>query len=226
LERKTLLETRSRHSGRIRVEQRGPELRLLVGGEIQSVFVTDGDWSRLRREYWARGLPAALPGRPRVLFVGLGGATQVHLLRQVSRPRLITVIERDATVIRIAQEWFGLKAVGGLELLCADATCALRQMTAARRRFDFIMDDISYAAPVEEAVRTAEALAPLLAPGGRLVLNQHSHSDARAVAVALGAILGRVWIRRVRRDTENLLIVAERRPVRTTRSKAGAVSRR
>jgi spermidine synthase len=223
--RTTLLETYSTQSGRIRVEERGPERRLLVGGEIQSVYPTDGDWSRLRHEYWARGLPPSLPARSRVLFVGLGGATQVHLLRRHSRPRLITVIERDATVIRIAQEWFGLQAIGGLEILCTDADCALRQLAAARRRFEFIMDDISYAAPIATALGTAEALARLLAPGGRLVLNQHSRADARAVAMALGTTLGRVRLRWVRQETENILIIAERR-ARAGRSKVGTIDRR
>jgi spermidine synthase len=184
---------------------------MLVGGEIQSIYPTDGDWTRLQGEYWARALALPPRPRPRVLFVGLGGATQVHLLRRKRRPRLITIVERDAIVIRVAQEWFGLREVGGVEFLCADAAWAIRQLTAARRRFDFIMDDISYAAPVENAIRTAVALAPLLAPAGRLVLNQHAQRAARAIATALSPLFLKIWLRRVRRETENILIFAEAR---------------
>jgi spermidine synthase len=182
---------------------------LLVGGEVQSVYPTDADWSHVEQEYWARALALPLARRPRVLFVGLGGATQVHLIRRQRRPRLITVIERDPVVIRIAEEWFGLGQIGGVEFLFADAARAIRLLRTARRRFDFIMDDISYAVPIADATRTATALADLLAGGGRLVQNQHSHTAARVVAMTLRARLPRVWLRRVRREAENILVFAE-----------------
>src|SRR2546428_13681771 len=126
--RRVIFETRSPLSGRIRVVESGPERRLMIGGEIQSVYFPDGDWSAAEPEYWARALaPArALRPRPRILLVGLGGGTQVHLLKRYGTPRLITVIERDPIVIGVANEWFGLKSIGALEIRCADAELAIR----------------------------------------------------------------------------------------------------
>jgi spermidine synthase len=194
------------------VVERGGERRLIVRGEIQSVYFTDGNWARAEREYWALALtpPCPVPPRPRVLLVGLGGATQVHLLRP-QRPRLVTIVERDPTMIRIANEWFGLRAVGGLEILCADAARALAFLAVTGRRFDLVVDDVSYGAPVAEAVQTARALAGLLAPTGVLALNQHTRPGARAVAGALAARLPWVRLARVRRGAENILVFAARR---------------
>lgn len=207
---------RSPLSGRIRVVQRGRERRLLIGGEIQSVFFPDGDWSAVEREYWARAVPPAahLPGRPRGLLIGLGGGTQAHLLHRTLAPRLITAVERDPVVARVARDWFGLAAGGGLEILCADARTAVRHLALARRRFDYIMDDISYAAPPAEALGLARRLAGLLAPGGVLVLNQHRRPAARALATGIADLLPAPQLVRVRRGAENVLVVA-RRPALT-----------
>ena len=126
-----MFEARSEGTGRIRVVDYRNERRLVVGGDILSVYPLDGDWSRVEREYWSRAL-TRVPPRPAVLLIGLGGGTQVHLLRRLARPRLITVIERDPVIVRVACEWFGLGAPGRLEFLCGDAH---RLATALRPRF-------------------------------------------------------------------------------------------
>src|SRR5207244_11785920 len=109
--------------------------RLVVGGVFLSVYPLDGDWSRVRREYWWRALAAIeLPPRPTALFVGLGGGTQIHLLERLARPRLITVIERDPVIVRVARDWVALDATGPMEILCADAAVAVRGLAGAGRR--------------------------------------------------------------------------------------------
>src|SRR6059036_1995278 len=138
---RTVFEAASRASGRIRVVDYRVERRLVVNGEILSVYPLDGDWSRVRREYWWRALSViALPRHPSVLLVGLGGGTQIHLLHSLTRPRLITVIERDHVIARVAGDWFGLDTAGPLEILCADAMVAVRGLARERRRFDFVME--------------------------------------------------------------------------------------
>src|SRR5437899_6233123 len=137
---RTVFETRSRASGRIRVVDYRVERRLLVSGEILSVYPLDGDWSRVRREYWWRALAAIeLPPRPTALFVGLGGGTQIHLLERLARPRLITVIERDPVIVRVARDWFALDATGPMEILCADAAVAVRGLARAGRRLASVL---------------------------------------------------------------------------------------
>ena len=202
---RTVFEVESELSGRVRVVDYRTERRLVVGGDILSVYPLDGDWSRVEQEYWWRALALARP-RSRALLIGLGGGTQVHLLQRLARPRLVTVIERDPVILRIAYRWFGLGEIGRLEFLCGDAEEVVPALTAAGRRFDFIMEDAAYAEPPERAVPLARAVVPLVAPRGRLVINRHRRVDAHRLVGALRRRFRRVDVRLVRRGGENALI--------------------
>ncbi|HYS18869.1 MAG TPA: hypothetical protein VET45_18250 [Candidatus Binatia bacterium] len=197
----------SRLSGRIRVIDRGGERRLMVHGEILSIYPLDGDWAPLRREYWWKALAfVELPRRPSALLVGLGGGTQVHLLHRLSAPRSITVIERDPIIVRVASEWFGLDRVGKLEIVCADAETAVVGLARAGRRFDYVMEDVTYADEPEAALPKLLARVPLVTPRGSLVINRHRRGDPRPLARTLRLYFRDVRLRRVRRTGENTLI--------------------
>jgi hypothetical protein len=116
------------------------------------------------------------------------------------------VIERDPVILRIACRWFGLGEIGRLEFLCGDAEHVVPALTAAGRRFDFIMEDAAYAEPPERAVPLARAVVPLVAPRGRLVINRHRRGDAHRLVGALRHRFRRVGLRLVRRGGENALI--------------------
>ena len=201
----------SRLSGRIRVIDRGTERRLMVHGEILSIYPLNGDWRPVRREYWWKALDAVeLPRRPSALLVGLGGGTQVHLLHRLSAPRHITVIERDPVIVRVASEWFGLDRVGKLEIVCADAETAVTGLARAGRQFDYVMDDVSYADEPEVALPKLLAVVPLVTPRGSLVVNRHRRGDPRPLARTLRLYFREVRLRRVRRTGENTLICCSR----------------
>jgi spermidine synthase len=213
-----VFETRSAVSGRIRVIDREGERRLVVNGAILSAIPRDGDWRRVRHEYWWRALVAVpLPARPSALLIGLGGGTQVHMLHALRRPRAITVIERDPTIVRVACEWFGLDRVRRLEVLCGEAESALEGLSRTRRRFNFVMEDAAYDGPSAPALALARAAADVVAPGGALVVNRHRRDDAAALVAALVPSFASVRQRRVRREAENVLVCAtgrRRQPVR------------
>ena len=77
---RTVFETKSEISGRIRVLEDQRERRLVIAGDTLSTYPINGDWSRVEREYWWKALEHVdVPARPSVLMVGLGGGTQVHL---------------------------------------------------------------------------------------------------------------------------------------------------
>ena len=187
------------------------ERRLIVGGDTLSVYPLDGDWSRVRKEYWWHALAAVtFPFRPSVLLVGLGGGTQIHLLRRLVQPRHISAIERDPTIVRVARDWFGLARIGGLEFLCDEAGVVVQSLAASNRRFDFIMEDAAYAERPERALPLARALAQRVAPEGSLVLNRHYRSDATALTKEMRARFEEVTVRRVRREGENALVICAR----------------
>ena len=183
-----------------------------MAGDILSVYPLDGDWSRLRREYWWQALTSMrLPRRPSVLLVGLGGGTQVHLLRALAQPRVITVIERDPVIMRAAMEWFGLEPLGPLECYCSDAAMVAHTLLRARRRFGFVMEDTAYAAPLDESRALVRTLADLVTPGGMLVINRHYRGDGARLAAMLRPLFARVWQKRVRREGENVLVCCQGR---------------
>jgi spermidine synthase len=201
----------SPYCGTVRVIEDHRERRLMVHGETLSVYPIDGDWQPVRREYWWHALvEVRLPPRPRVLLVGLGGGTQLHLLRELARPRAMTAVERDPVILRAAHRWFGLDALGGVEYLCADAATASAALGAARRRFDFVMEDVDYGDGGERSLPLLRALAGLVARGGVLVANRHRRREAALVIAALQADFHEVRERRVRREGENVLVVAAR----------------
>jgi spermidine synthase len=206
----------SPYLGTVRVIEDHRERRLMAHGETLSVYPTNGDWSGVRREYWWHALAEAkIPRRPRALVVGLGGGTQLHLLRELGRPREITAVERDPVILRAGHEWFGLRDLGGVEYLCTDADTAAAALAAAGRRFDFVMEDVDYGDGGERSVPLARSLAALVAPGGVLVANRHRRGEAAVVIEALRPLFQSVRERRVRREGENVLIVAAR-PRRAT----------
>jgi spermidine synthase len=208
---RTVFEARSPLSGRIRVIEDDRERRLVVGGETLSIYPRNGDWSRLRREYWWQAFEGlTLPPRPSALFVGLGGGTQLQLLRKLRRPKRLTVIERDALIIDVAREWFDLDAAGPIEVCCGDATDVIPGLTHLGRRFDFVMEDAVYGDDVDGAVDLARALPGLVAPRGTLVLNRHWRRDAARAAEALAPFFREIWSRRVKREGENVLIFCAR----------------
>jgi spermidine synthase len=207
----TVFETESLLSGRIRVIEDQVERRLVVAGDTLSVYPLDGDWSRVHQEYWWHALSSVtFPRRPSVLLVGLGGGTQIHLLRRLARPRQISAIERDPVIVRVARDWFGLARVGGIEFLCDEADVVVPSLAAAERRFDFIMEDAAYAESPERALPLARALAERVAPGGSLVLNRHYRSDATALTREMRPRFEQVLVRRVRREGENALVICAR----------------
>ncbi len=215
---RTVFEARTQTTGRVRVVDYRNERRLIVSGDILSIYPLDEDWGRLEKEYWWHALAAVeLPPRPRALLVGLGGGTQVHMLQRLTQPRTITVIERDPVIVRVACDWFGLRRLDGLEFLCGDAARIVPWLTQVGRRFDFVMEDAAYAAPSDIGLPLAEALVPLIAPGGRLVINRHLRGDGRQVADALRPRFRDVRVRRVRQDGENVLVCCSMAPPRRRR---------
>jgi len=185
---------------------------MLVHGETLSAYPLNGDWSRYEKEYWWHSLvEVPLPKKPRVLLVGLGGGTQVHLLRRITRPRAIVAVERDPVVLKAAHEWFGLDEIGGIEYLCTEAQTAADTLAATRRRFDFVMEDVDYGDGGERSLPLITSLSRVVAPGGVLVANRHRRSEAAVVVRALRPFFRHVHERRVQREGENVLVVASGR---------------
>ena len=197
-------------SGRIRVVDYRHERRLIVAGAILSAYPLNGDWSAIEREYWWQGVASVrFPSEPSVLLVGLGGGTQAHLIHRLTTPRLVTAIERDGVILDVARRWFGLADLGPMEFYCGDAETVAAALRDAGRRFDFVMEDAAYA-DMERSRPVVEAVVPLVAEDGTLVVNRHRRGDAGGLARMLRRYFSSVRLQRVRREGENVLIFASK----------------
>ena len=209
MSRRLVYWTRSALSGTVKVAEEGADRLLVVDGSVLSIYPRDGDWTRARKEYWGQALDMArLPPRPAVLLVGLGGGTQLHLLRQRVTPRHVTAIERDPVIVRLAQRFFGLGDVPGLEFRCGEAGVAVEALQRARRRFDIILEDCTYDETAERSIPLAVNLARLVSGRGILVVNRHRRPHARQTAAALAPYFADIRLRRVRQEADNILVCA------------------
>jgi spermidine synthase len=148
----------------------------------------------------------ALPPRPRVLLVGLGGGTQVHALRQLAPPRAVTAIERDPLIVRVARQWFGLRAVRRLQVICGEAQVVVPRLIASRRIFDLVVEDATYADADGRSAVLQRGLFRLVSPGGALVVNRHFRRTAQILAAEMARFFRDVSVRRIRRDGENVVV--------------------
>ena len=149
---------------------------------------------------YARGMFASYLYQPRpqrVLIVGLGGGAMVRFLTHHEPQVQIDAVEIDPAVVRLAGEYFGVRAGGNVRVHTADAV-AFVESTADR--YDLILMDAflrpsggTDATGVPTALKTLAFLGRLkqaLAPGGVVAFNVNEHAsmadDIAAVAAAFG----------------------------------------
>ena len=151
---------------------------------------------------YARGMFASYLYQPqprRVLIVGLGGGAMVRFLTHHEPEVHVDAVEIDPAVVRLADEYFGVRAGGNVRVHTADAV-AFVESTADR--YDLIFMDAflrpsseTDATGVPTRLKTVEFLGRLkraLAPGGVVAFNLNEHAsmadDIGAVAAAFGDV--------------------------------------
>ncbi len=149
---------------------------------------------------YARGMFASYLYQPeprRVLIIGLGGGAMVRFLTH-REPRVqIDAVEIDPAVVRIADQYFGVRSGGNVRVHTADA---VKFVESTADRYDLILMD-AFLRPssdtdttgVPTRLKTLEFLGRLkraLAPGGVVAFNVNEHAsmadDIAAVAAAFG----------------------------------------
>ena len=149
---------------------------------------------------YARGMFASYLYQPqprRVLIVGLGGGAMVRFLTHHEPQVRIDAVEIDPAVVRIADEYFGVRSGGQVRVYTADAVAFVE---AIAEPYDVIFMD-AFLRPSDETdttgvptrLKTLAFLGRLkraLAPGGVIAFNVNEHDrmadDIAAVATAFG----------------------------------------
>jgi len=149
---------------------------------------------------YARGMFASYLYQPhprRVLIVGLGGGAMVRFLTHHEPQVHIDAVEIDPAVVRLADEYFGVRSGGNVRVHTADAVTFVESVVD---RYDLILMD-AFLRPssdtdttgVPTRLKTLAFLGRLkqaLAPGGVVAFNVNEHAsmadDIATVATAFG----------------------------------------
>jgi spermidine synthase len=149
---------------------------------------------------YARGMFASYLYQPqprRVLIVGLGGGAMVRFLTHHEPQVQIDAVEIDPAVVRIADQYFGVRTGGNVRVHTADAVAFVEATTD---RYDLILMDAflrpsdgTDATGVPTGLKTLAFLGRLkqaLAPGGIVAFNVNEHAsmadDIASVRTAFG----------------------------------------
>jgi spermidine synthase len=139
------------------------------------------------------------PDPRRVLIVGLGGGAMVRFLTHYEPQVQIDAVEIDPAVVRLADQYFGVRSGGNVRVHTADA---VKFVESTAERYDLILMD-AFLRPsgdtdttgVPTRLKTLEFLGRLksaLAPGGAVAFNVNEHDkmadDITAVATAFGQV--------------------------------------
>jgi spermidine synthase len=171
----------------------------------------------------------------RVLIVGLGGGAMVRFLTH-HEPRVeIDAVEIDPVVVRLADEYFGVRSGGNVRVHTADAV-AFVESTA--NRYDLILMD-AFLRPSSETdttgvptrLKTLEFLGRLkrtLAPGGVVAFNVNEHDRMADDIAAVTTVFGHVAIYRSP-PSDNKVVITTEGPMPTddeVRGRVGALDAR
>lgn len=169
---------------------------------------------------YARGMFGSYLYQPhprRVLIVGLGGGAMVRFLAHHEPAVQIDAVEIDPAVVRLANEYFAVRAGGNVRVHTADAVAFVESATD---RYDLILMD-AFLRPssdtdttgVPTRLKTQAFLARLkraLAPGGVVAFNVNEHARMAEDIASVAAVFGQAAVYRCPPSENKVIIAAER----------------
>ncbi|MDP2874428.1 MAG: fused MFS/spermidine synthase [bacterium] len=176
---KTVFSDYSPISGEIKVIDVGDERRLSVGGYVQSVYPLDGNWESFSRRVWGYLRDASLKNHcpKKILLLGLGGGTFLHLLANALPEAKIICVEIDEQIVEVAKKYFDLAKAKNVKLVIADAAQVVAKPAKylGEEKFDTVIVDIYLGGQLPPFSATADfysSVRKLLAPGGKAIFNR------------------------------------------------------
>ena len=168
---------------------------------------------------YARGMFASYLYQPhprRVLIVGLGGGAMVRFLTHHEPQVHIDAVEIDPAVVRLADQYFGVRSGGNVRVHTADAVTFVESIAD---RYDLILMD-AFLRPssdtdttgVPTRLKTLDFLGRLkraLAPGGVVAFNVNEHASMADDIAAVEAAFGHVAVYRCPPSDNKVVIAAE-----------------
>ncbi len=124
------------------------------------------------------------PQQDRVLIVGLGGGSMVHFLKHHHADLRVDVVEIDPVVVALAEQYFGTRSEGSVNIMTTDGFDYLRNTD---QKYDVVYLD-AFLKPSADTDRTGvpqrlktiafyESIQSKLNPEGLVVFNLNPHAD-------------------------------------------------
>lgn len=153
------------------------------------------------------------PKQERVLIVGLGGGAMIHFLQHYDPELRVDVVEIDPAVVKIADQYFGVRSGGKLRVITTDGREYLEK---TETRYDVIyMDAFLKPAPDTDAAgvplamkteRFYKSVQDKLQPDGLMVFNLNLHRDTEGDTNTIRSAFRQVYV--FRPPGENRIVVA------------------
>jgi spermidine synthase len=141
------------------------------------------------------------PEPRRALIVGLGGGGMIHFLRHHDADLVVDVVEIDPVVIRVAEQYFGVRSEGNVRIIQDDAR---KFLDADGEAYDVIYMDAflgeseaTDASGVPLHLKNApffEVVQSRLTPEGVVVFNLHQHRNHRQDLDAIRAAFAQAYV--------------------------------
>ena len=169
---KTLAHFKSKINDNIDILKKNGKKIIYVAGAEQTGGTITGMWKRalsLIQYRWENMQNA--------LVLGLGGGDVIRLVHKLNPRLVITAVDIDPVMIKIARDYFDLTDSFYLKIYQRDAYYFL---LLNRKKYDFIVVDLFVGFKNPQKARSTKFLKLLrgsLAGGGLIVYNSHYHSD-------------------------------------------------
>jgi spermidine synthase len=142
------------------------------------------------------------PEQKDVLIVGLGGGAMVHFLNKADPALRVDVVEIDPVVVKLADEYFGVRGGGNVAIVTADGLKFIAEPQSTKA-YDVIYID-AFLKPsadtdstgVPLSLRTQEFYKQLqkkLKPGGVVAFNINPHANEDEEAAAMAAAFPQIY---------------------------------
>jgi len=169
----------SQISGEIKVVDVGDERRLSVGGYVQSVYPLDGNWEKFSQRVWGFLRYATLKNHhsKKILLLGLGGGTFLHLLADALPEAEIICLEIDEKIVEVAKKYFDLEKAKNVRWVIADAAKVVVEPSKylGEEKFDTVIVDIYLGGQLPAFSATEDfyfSVHELLEPDGKAIFNR------------------------------------------------------
>ena len=175
----------SKYNGEIRVTRFCGRISIEAGGLMQSGKFLEETWWKLisNIKFPISNIPASPAGRQykipntkyKILILGLGGGSIIHVLNRKFPKAQITGVDIDKEIVTLGKKYNGLDQTSNLTIKIADALKFIASESKKKKKYDLIFVDLYWGYTIPSQFQTASFLKQLdqiLLRGGIVIFNR------------------------------------------------------